>query len=298
MSADQNHDSASNLAVGNTENSQILTHSEDHQPWSEEFVHSTITSYLTDSLSPRDTALALTTPINRFLSSDSEETDDSPDEFAIWSAIFAIVRQYPHSSPAIPALVALLGAIKDTPTPTPLKRNGMTYWTDLPHFGWEARENWNRTVGEADDSQGYSCSVAQWASMNAFVAQLTVADVSDFRMYCIWALRDALEEVPGERSKTGHVTDLDNLVPAAAVWMLVAGSMVYAECIGSNSEERTKRGGPLWEGGPILERWRFWKQRFEWVVRQEEVAVKGETRDFARLAAERMEEVDKAEGAT
>ncbi|KAL8714487.1 MAG: hypothetical protein Q9225_006563 [Loekoesia sp. 1 TL-2023] len=259
------------------------------QPWSEDFVFSIITSYLSNSLSPQEAALALTTPVNEFLSSQAEETDDSPSEFDIWSAMLATARQHPYNSPTIPALVTLLAAIKEAPTPMTLKRNRYTYWTDLPHFGWEARENWNRTIREPEDKGGWTCTVEQWTSMNAFVAQITVAGVIDFKNYCIWAMNDALEDIPGRRSVPGPITKLDRHVPAAAVWILVAGKMLYTEWLGLGVEgERTPQGLGS-------ERWRFWKERFGWVARQDEVEIKDETRGFARTAAERMEEIERVE---
>lgn len=169
-------------------------------------------------------------------------------------------------------------------------------------MGWEIRENWNRTIREPGDrSEGnqWSCTPAQWASMNAFVAQFTIADVLDYTNYCVWALRDALEDVPGQRSMVGHITNLDHLVPAAAVWIFVAGKAIYVEWLewGMNEPEIAgDAGGTLWDRrgfGP--KRWAFWKERFEWVAGQEEVEVKEETRRFAREAARRMEEIEKTE---
>ncbi|KAL9029172.1 MAG: hypothetical protein Q9196_002566 [Gyalolechia fulgens] len=281
----------------------------DPQSWSEwdqDFPQSTINSYLTNSLSPEETALALTTPITNYLSFYAGATDDTrdpesvwsadtPDPEYIWSAMLATARQHPYDSPAIPALVALLGAIKAIPKPKQLRHEGLTYWTDLPHLGIEIRENWNRVIGEPDHSNRWTCTVEQWTSMNAFVAQLTVADVANYSLYCIWALRVALEDVPGQRSSVGDVTDLDHHVPAAAVWILVAGRVIYTEWLRWGVEESEitgVKGGTLWgmRGfGP--KRWVFWKDRFGWVARQEEVEVKEETRRLAKMAAQRMEDI-------
>lgn len=134
--------------------------------------------------------------------------------------------------------------------------------------------------------------------MNAFVAQFTVADVRDFRTYCTWAPRDALEDVPGQRSGVGHTTNLDHYVPAAAVWIFVAGKVIYTEWLGWGAEEPDISGAQgannMWQRkgfGP--KRWAFWKGRFEWVARQQEVEVREQTRCLARKAAQRMEEIEK-----
>lgn len=277
----------------------------DPQSWSEwdhEFAQSTIESYLTNSLSPEETALALTTPVAYFVASGNAATDDTPDHFDIWDAMLATARDHSYDSPAIPALVALLAAIKEIPKSKQFKNKGVTYWTDLPHLGWQIRENWNRQVLEPEDygdGSGWTCTAGQWASMNAFVAQFTIADISDYRTYCVWALRDALEDVPGQRSSVGHITNLDHFVPAAAVWIFVAGKVIYTEWLNWEVEESQipgDKGGNLWDRrgfGP--KRWTFWKERFDWVERQQEVEVKEETRELAKKAAQRMEEIEKTE---
>lgn len=85
----------------------------------------------------------------------------------------------------------------------------------------EVRENWNRTIDEETlNDDRWSCTPEAWASMNAFIAQLTVAGVADFKLYGIWALRAALEDAPNQCSNVGHVTNMDHYVPAAAVWIL------------------------------------------------------------------------------
>ncbi|KAL8937568.1 MAG: hypothetical protein Q9216_004365 [Gyalolechia sp. 2 TL-2023] len=271
--------------------------------WNEDFAQTTIDSYLANSLSPDETALALTAPITNFLSSGLAATDDTPEESDIWSAMLATARKHTHDSPAIPALVALLAAIKAIPKEKQLRHAGETYWVDLPQLGLEVRENWNRQIREQDGSSGqrnsWACTAEEWTSMHAFVAQFTVAGVRDSRAYCTWALRDALEDVPGQRSSVGHITNLDHRVPAAAVWIFVAGEVMYTEWLGWGVEEPEisgGSGGQLWRRkglGP--KRWAFWKERFEWVGRQGEVEVKEETRGFARKAAQRMEEVEKME---
>ncbi|KAI4088413.1 MAG: hypothetical protein LQ344_006068 [Seirophora lacunosa] len=252
-----------------------------------------IQSYLTSSLEPDATASALTTPINDILASDSSETDDTPCAEDIWSALLSHARHHHPLSQSIPALIALLAAIKASPS-----GNTDQPWRQLPSFGMTVREEWNRTISpSASDADPWSCTPVQWASMNAFVALCTVAGVEDFKLYAIWALRAALEDVPGQRSKVGHVADLDHWVPAAAAWVLCAGEVMYREWLGGAEKgSRAASGGMLWEGeGFDLGRWRFWSERLRWVGAQREVDVEEETREWARWAADRMEEVERVE---
>ncbi len=96
--------------------------------------------------------------------------------------------------------------------------------------------------------------------MNAFVARITDAQVSDFDLYAIWELREALEH-PVDSS-----TDVK--VQAAAQWIFFAGPRLYQSEKIFEHEPLVldpARGGPLFDGerGFTKERWVFWKQRFE-----------------------------------
>ncbi len=116
----------------------------------------------------------------------------------------------------------------------------------------EIRENWNRVIvdeeekakKEEEEEDKWTCTPSAWTSMNALVAHLTVARVMDFKRYAIWALRDALEEE--EQTQAGST--LNHLVPAAAVWVVVAGEVMYREWIGLE-EPRDRGGGVVGWGG-------------------------------------------------
>ncbi|KAL8950617.1 MAG: hypothetical protein Q9222_003348, partial [Ikaeria aurantiellina] len=183
------------------------------------FVQSTIESYLNNNLNAKDTASLLITPINEALDADNVDDDDIPDEGAIWNVILSITRQHPYNHPYILSLVNLLAAIQDSPDPASWKQHQQS-WRHLPSFGMEVRENWNRTLSSSPSPQHqhphWSCTPAEWTSMNALIAHLTVARVFNFNRYAIWALRDALEDEHGQTSLTGRVANLDHYVPAAA----------------------------------------------------------------------------------
>lgn len=273
------------------------------QVWSSDDVYSTILASLTNSIDPKETASALTKPINAFVESNGPRTDESPDETDIWDTMLLIARQQPPSSPFITSLVTLLAAVKEMPSPDhwphPWYLGQQQSWRDLLGFGPEVRENWNRDIFEgAVEGDGWSCTPEGWASMNAFVAQITVAGVVDFKLYAIWALRNALEDIPAQVSNGGHITNLDREVPAAAVWILEAGKMMFTEWLGLKDfgHGNAAKGGMLWVGeGYEPERWVFWRERFRWVGEQRDVKTTEETRVWARRALEKMEEIERME---
>ncbi|KAL8861688.1 MAG: hypothetical protein Q9178_001889 [Gyalolechia marmorata] len=278
----------------------------------DQFALSTLESYLTHNLDPTTTARALTTPINSLLDSPNRtayhNTSHLPSEESIWTSILTLTRRVPFSSPTIPHLVSLLAALKTMPAPhqniipAPSAWEGTKFlWSDLPLFGMEVRENWNRVIVDEEekakeegkeDKDKWTCTPDAWTSMNALLAHLTVARVADFKRYAIWALRDALEEKP--TTTTTQAGSWNHLVPAAAVWVLVAGEVMYREWIGL--EEPRDRGGELWDGvGFTRGRWGFWKERFKVVevgLREGEEEVMEETGVLARRAVEKMEEVE------
>ncbi|KAL8712999.1 MAG: hypothetical protein Q9220_002859 [cf. Caloplaca sp. 1 TL-2023] len=273
----------------------------------QKLIESTIKSYLNNKLSAQETASLLTTPINKALdadnSSEDDDDDDAPYEGDIWTAILSTTRKHAYDHPAIPSLVALLAAIQDSPDPTLWKSKQQSdpyqSWRHLPGFGMEVREDWNRTLTDSPSGDDqWSCTPAQWTSMNALLAHITVTRVSNFARYAIWALRDALEDIPGQSTFAGHVANLDHYVPAAAVWVFVAGEIIYNEWIlGGGEKEVEDVGGHLWEGkGFSRERWGFWKERFGWVRGQGGVEVEEETRAVAGRAVVVMEGVERGVG--
>ncbi|KAL8765625.1 MAG: hypothetical protein Q9209_007357 [Squamulea sp. 1 TL-2023] len=299
-------------AVDHHPQSQLLSEWNEQHSY-DQFAQSTVQAYLDQHLDPTQTARTLTVPINTFLDQPPSDTDHLPSadtgalpsSTAIWTAILTLTRLVPYTSQSIPRLVSLLAALKTVPSPQNNKilpdshQSEPFHWSSLPGFGAEVRENWNREIVDdkkEDDDNGHTCTPASLTSMNALIAQLTAAGILDFKRYAIWALRDALENPPGETNNAGRDCELDHLVPAAVVWVVYAGKVMYEEWIGA--EQPGDKGGRLLpeEKGFTVKRWGFWRERFRWVAGQREVDVKEETRGMARLAVERMEGVERGVG--
>lgn len=92
---------------------------------------------------------------------------------------------------------------------------------------------------------------------------------------------------------------LDDVVPAAAVWIIFAGRKLKFNDVGyppSGNDEGSGRlpwsAGPLWRGkkGFSNERWAFWNEKFRAVSLDH--GVKKETEEWAKRAWEAMKEVD------
>ena len=157
----------------------------------------------------------------------------------------------------------------------------------LPIFGAEVRETWNeapwdRIPGETPFSPDV------WASLNAFTARLTVASVKDFEIYAMWILRHTLEE---ERMKE----EVDDNLPAAAMWIIYAGQTVYhnaaKDCTESTETHRPDIRYLREFTKPFsMERWNFWKERFEHFRDHE--GLKQITRDSAGEALSKMVEIE------
>ncbi|KAK0202201.1 hypothetical protein DFS33DRAFT_1265230 [Desarmillaria ectypa] len=196
-------------------------------------------------------------------------------------------------------LVDVVDAIKHQDSPTndageKSKCWGLTLWEDLPIFGANMREHWN-----CDPERTFKRG--RWVNLNAFVARLTAAHVSDFELYAIWQLRDALEEPIEERQGAGgeKVIDesFDAKIPAAVQWILYCGELIYTnerEFETGPSIGDPAKGGELWKGGRrgfCQERWRFWKKRFAELQRYEKLLP--ETRELAGRAVQVMEGIER-----
>jgi len=87
-------------------------------------------------------------------------------------------------------------------------------WEDLPLFGVQWREVWNKAPGSGSKND---FSSEQWKNLNAFLARITAISASnpalDFSLYAIWTIRSAVEEGDIEQDK----------IAAAEVWFVYAG---------------------------------------------------------------------------
>lgn len=261
----------------------------------------------------------------------SDTTDllsqDASHRFLLWrsllryffATVFHILAQTPPESPIQHDLVDLLVAIRTTPSPDDpppefYDMGGPTdFWDDLPTWRsvWADFERQaplpprSATLGGVPLSSAArpappwperSLSGLEWANLNAFLAKLhTRAAGLTFVDICgLFALIDALED--------DHPAQiLDDLVPAAARWILEAGWALKENKINypiHGREDGSRRlpwsRGVLWLGlaGFNAARWRFWCVRFGEVSERWDVLA--ETRELAGQAAVRMKMLEEA----
>lgn len=157
-------------------------------------------------------------------------------------------------------------------------------WDDLPGLAQVMRGNWsgpymalfthgNRLLismadptfdivegQEQDDEYPYS----EWLNLNSFNARLFGAGLVEWESLVIWQMEQALEE----ELSPNAATDLG--LSVASEWAIHTGPALLRKClverrVVTEGEKRSRRPGPLFTGhGALnLERWGFWKRRFE-----------------------------------
>ena len=281
--------------------------------------YNSIRLYMEGSLSLELTIDAITTPIEKVYSVPENKRfnkrNDSPSVegflWDLWYSVLHIAKRTPwRDTTAQTKLVDLVRALKAHPDP-PVPEHKRDWvasqtklWSVLKMIGWAASESWN-------DSPGYGAGytvpeIHAWTNVNAFVAHLTQSEISDFFIYSIYAMRDALEDdqkdiANGQHRKASAITQLDTRVPAAAVWAITLGRMLWEK--NENLKPTDPRhgnpgkGGILWEkeGGEAefsTSRYAFWARRFRDVSSDDRLAA--ETREIATEAYITMEGIVKA----
>ena len=257
----------------------------------------------TDFSSAKDKADEITTLVWDISSLELHEGRLSLEGFlwGLWAEMVDLIIGIPHSDPWQDKLVELLGAMKEVPrrvTPgmVELERSwGLAFWHNLPIFGAEVRETWNEAPWEErpDDLFGYRkntpFSPNAWASLNAFTARITAASVSNFEIYAIWILKHVLEQ---ERKDE----EVDNNLPAATMWIIYAGRIVYHNAAKDWTDSPETHPAHIrylrrFNEPFSMERWGFWKERFEFFRHHE--ALKQSTRESAGEALGRMAEIER-----
>lgn len=219
--------------------------------------------------------------------------------FAIF---FHITKQCPHASSAQDHLIALLLTLQNQPDPLNVPQEfwdtsetqgffaGLPMWRSVWHdleciaplvppllqrppympggiYEFRPRSTpWMATDGTL-------LSRSEWTNLNALLARLFAQrELMPLWARGLWSLLDALEEPLTAKQ-------FDILVPAAAVWVIYAGTKLKA-CryqYGNYRDDGSKRlpwsRGDLWHGeaGLSPERWNFWISRFQIITDQPDV---------------------------
>ncbi|KAG9232341.1 hypothetical protein BJ875DRAFT_81808 [Amylocarpus encephaloides] len=235
----------------------------------------------------------------------------------LWGTIFWLASNFHPGATEHWLLTELVQEIQKIPAPPgngvkqDQEQTGQEWWTDLP--GWrsawadfecdaplvprmmsrEGAEQTKSTLftpGPWRSGDGNPMSGQAWANLNAFAAKLHARTDLDFLdLAGLYALLEALEQEISSK-------DLDNVVPAAACWILSAGKEIRENDeehdVDENGPVETKRlpgsRGGLYKGpkGFSDERWAFWKSRFAELSKRADL--NQNTRLFATQALDEM----------
>jgi hypothetical protein len=233
----------------------------------------------------------------------------------LWGTLFWIVKQVPPSHEYQVRLVSLVLSIRDVEPPAGKgpdayeEVTGERFWTGLPFVrkmwaDYEDKAPLVPPMDERPDSFPKTESMTSpgpwltrltgqdWTNLQAFSARLHASsDLPFLDLRGLFALLEALE-------REQDAATLDNLVPAAACWILYAGSKLRNNSIPYppyDFEDHVKRVpwsvGELYHGkkGFNAERWEFWWLRFGIMKDCEDLKV--ETRQWAEEAQRKMAEI-------
>ena len=151
----------------------------------------------------------------------------------------------------------------------------------------------------AEHHPGLQAAMITLQSVNRCLAQEMYAGtaaqhphVAHNDTFAIRVMRGALETA----ETTPELNPPEVFIPAAVEWILILGSEMYSwakrsSYRGQFGNEGT--GGPLWYGkhGYCIERWKFWKHRFNDLSSSSEL-VSQELRELAKNGAAKMSEVE------
>ncbi|KAG9121223.1 hypothetical protein FRC07_002912, partial [Ceratobasidium sp. 392] len=215
-------------------------------------------------------------------------------------------------------------------------------WRELPFLGQCVRDNYNFPIdttsfdpvrllssemqdalaglphppGANEDIIRLTQQRDRWLLLQQFLASLWANHGrSEYALYAIWALRDALEDWPEPNSSPSPSFEsspayLAFNVEAALIWIRIAGALMYHETRvwGPNGNPdwparagAPGRGGERWDGvdgyNAEHKRWELWKDVFRLVVGWSKGMMnRWEVGDFATAALEYMRIVEGSAG--
>ena len=237
----------------------------------------------------------------------------------LWNVLFDAVHHLGNHTENLERLAQMLRCIAKLPDV--LDNNGQrirsqvnsqVFWSDVPGLAFSFREAAVPDVLIDDFDHGRSSASWDAASQKLLHGNVFGAlylrelepdgpprDFLSMRMQARWSLMYALEIAT---DSPGQIRRAEIYVPPAARWILITGRNLYEYCK-SNLDYEGDAVNQRWMGGPehgsqllftgrdgfSIERWAFWKKRFE-----DTQGLQGATDDVKNLAAqatEMMEEV-------
>ncbi|KAM7183256.1 Protein of unknown function (DUF3632) domain containing protein [Rhypophila sp. PSN 637] len=207
---------------------------------------------------------------SKLVQKDTQELDNYV--YDTWCGIFDLVGKTSseHQQPIIDLLLELRKTTlypNDDSSKEPVNvQSAGTLWSDLPTFGWVARDLWNF---EASDKTASQSDRQKWTNYTAFLAKLTAVSLSnkeegndalDFSTFALWSLREAFETSGSEEANA-------TAGKLASLWIKHAGKelRVATENGVSLLQAQGCGGGEFGERGWTgfnEDRWAVWKGGF------------------------------------
>ncbi|OTA91287.1 hypothetical protein M434DRAFT_397307 [Hypoxylon sp. CO27-5] len=203
--------------------------------------------------------------------SPTQQSELGPDGFVweLWVTLIEVSAQVPPYHSAQDVLckaVILLDTIGDS------EETEKPMWKDLSSFTMAIRDHWNRApIPQARSDDDTTFTDSEWLNLNSFIARLYAANVLQAGAFPIWELRSGLET--SLSSEVKNETPANIRVRVASEWIIQSAPRIlhesllrtYSDVVEGESTGRPFRGGPLYSGesGFSVERWCFWKRRFQ-----------------------------------
>ncbi|CAI7668815.1 unnamed protein product [Penicillium manginii] len=194
----------------------------------------------------------------------------------IWIAFIVIVEQVPHNHVAQDKLVDVIKGLKAlTGRKVELEGADLDVWKALPIFDSCIRDYYQQNAVSPEEAQ-------KWRNVTSFVARCWKTGFFNASRQALYLLRATLEQPVKETSA------LEQVLPIASEWIVHSRAALHetVQSTDSGEEIQGQSAGTLYQGPNKLcmERWEFWKGRFEEVAGQ----LQGDIKELALHCASEM----------
>ena len=293
-----------------------------------------VDSLVDDEISVADAVFRLANPIDELVKT-GFNTEANDGVYFLQQTFSALIPQIPHDHPGAAKLADVVSALmtRSSPlTPEAIEKQQEQYralgqdvvlglqspWQGMvapecrysdvaaseyiKYDSRDGKDDYNpqfehvpRTL-RAGSKEASEAVKNEWTRYHAFLARLVMnPNLPHRNLYsgrAFQALVPALEDI----QDSNDLLSAD--VPAAAVWLVYAGDVLFKTKISAQDMGQLgQKGGVLWqnkeeEGGYSKTRWYFWKNRFKWI--EKESGADYMAKKLSAKAVWKMENIEKA----
>ena len=293
-----------------------------------------VDSLVNDEISVTNAISRLANPIDELVKT-GFDTEANDGVYFLQQTFSALIPQIPHDHPGAAKLADVVSALMTRPSPLTPEANekqqeqyralgrdtvlssqspwqGMVApecrYSDVPaseyikYDGRDGKDDYNpqfehvpRTL-RAGSKEASEAVKNEWTRYHAFLARLVMNPHLPHRNLYLGRAFQALVPALEDIQESNDLLSAD--VPAAAVWLVYAGDVLFnMEISVQDMGQLEQKGGVLWqskgkEGGYSKTRWDFWKNRFKWI--EKESAADDVAKTLSAKAVGEMENIEKA----